>query len=73
MKPTTIKFSDLQACPARILSAEHWIPEHKIEECDLKLISKVKAKERELAGRLMSPHDRALELKEFKEALRRGK
>lgn len=28
-----INASDLKKCPKCILSAKHWIPRHKIEEC----------------------------------------
>ena len=29
-----LSFAEIGTCPLHILSAEHWIPEHRTEECD---------------------------------------
>jgi len=34
MKTKIINFNDVKECPTHNLSPNHWIPEHKTEECD---------------------------------------
>jgi len=42
MKLAIVNISEIAACPQRRLDPEHWIDEHKVEECDPELIKLAK-------------------------------
>jgi len=37
MEVRIVSFKEWESCPKKILSAEHWIPKHKIKECGGKI------------------------------------
>jgi hypothetical protein len=39
---TIVTMQDIARCPLHILSAEHWFPQHHVEECHPELRQKVK-------------------------------
>ncbi len=39
MRFVTIKLSDVSSCPQHNLSPEHWMPEHRTEQCKPELIA----------------------------------
>jgi hypothetical protein len=43
IKMRSISLEELKSCPKLILSAEHWIPAHKVEECGTDNIKKEKS------------------------------
>ena len=52
MEIKIVKLNEIKKCSKLILSPFHWIPKHKIEECQDNLIEKVKNKEQELKTRV---------------------
>lgn len=48
MKTGTITSAQIASCCLHRMDADHWIPEHKLEECDPVLREKFKLKQEEL-------------------------
>lgn len=42
MRSRTVTLEELKSCPKRILSADHWTPIHKVEECNADKIKESK-------------------------------
>ncbi len=78
MKTKTVRLKKILACPQHRLDVEHWVPEHKLEECypdlkaraekyELRVFKNLKAKVQELSK------EAELEIEKYKKNLRSKK